>query len=65
MGELLIRNMPDEIIESYKERAKAKGHSLKTELREHGRLARARRIRAKTIGSAPPLSLDEIREGLE
>ncbi|HYA81611.1 MAG TPA: hypothetical protein VED87_11865 [Methylocystis sp.] len=75
MGQLLNSNLPDETIESHEERAKAKGHSLETELRElleagelftpHARLAAARCIRTRTKGNAPPLSLDEIREGLE
>lgn len=75
MGQVLIRNVPDETIESYKERAKLKGRSLEQELRDllesnkpfapDERLAMARSIRARTKAVAPSLSLEEIREGLE
>jgi plasmid stability protein len=75
MAQVLIRNVPDDTIESYKERARLKGRSLEQELREllernkpftpDERLAMARMIRARAKGVAPSLSLDEVREGLE
>jgi len=34
MGQVLIRNLDDAVIASYRARAKAKGHALETELRE-------------------------------
>ena len=33
MRQVLIRNMPDEVIEAHRRRAKALGHSLEQELR--------------------------------
>jgi plasmid stability protein len=33
MGQVLIRNLPDEVIETHRRRAKALGHSLEQELR--------------------------------
>ena len=33
MGQVLIRNLPDEVIEAHRRRAKALGHSLEQELR--------------------------------
>jgi plasmid stability protein len=75
MGQVLIRNVPDDTIKIYKERARLKGHSLEQELRElleknkpftpEEKVAMARRIRARSKGIAPSLSLEEIREGLE
>ena len=77
MGQILIRNVDDETIESYKARARLKGHSLEQELRNlpRGETSRsqtqrplsppaARRGRCKPHRWAP-LTLDEIREGLE
>jgi antitoxin FitA len=34
MGQVLIRDLDDAVIASYRARAKAKGHALETELRE-------------------------------
>lgn len=75
MGQVLIPNVPDDTIESYKERARLKGHSLEEELRDllernkpftpEELVAIARMIRAGAKGIAPSLSLDEICEGLE
>ena len=33
MGQVLIRNLPDDVIETHRRRAKALGHSLEQELR--------------------------------
>ena len=75
MGQVLIRNVSDRAIETFKYRAKLKGTSLEQEVRElieahapytpEERVAAARAIRAKTVGVAPSMTLDEIREGLE
>lgn len=74
MGQVLIRNVDDATIESFKTKARLKGRSLEQELRElleanrpftpEERLAISRRHRAGRPVTAP-LSLDEIREGLE
>ncbi len=34
MAQVLIRNLPDDVIEAHRERAKARGRSLEQELRE-------------------------------
>ena len=73
MGQIIVRNLSDAAIDSFKLRAKLKGSSLEQEIRElieahaaftpEERVAAARAMRART-GQAPSLSLDEIREGL-
>lgn len=75
MGQILIRNVDDATIASYEERARARGHSLEKELRElleanrplapSDRLAASRAVRAMQDTPLAPLTLDEIREGLE
>ncbi|MBA3520799.1 MAG: hypothetical protein H0T75_24890 [Rhizobiales bacterium] len=75
MGQILVRNVSDHAIDTFKFRAKFKGTSLEQEIRElieaHApftpveRAAAARAIREKTKGIAPSMTLDEIREGLE
>jgi antitoxin FitA len=75
MGQILVRNVSDRAIDSFKFRARMKGTSLEQELRElieahapftpEERVAAAREVRAKTKGVVPSLTLDEIREGLE
>lgn len=75
MGQVLVRNVDDETIESYKMKAKIKGISLEQELRNlleankpftpEERVAASRSLRARTKGISPSLTLDEIREGLE
>jgi plasmid stability protein len=75
MGQVLIRNIDDETIESFKMKAKLRGISLEQELRNlleankpftpQERVAFARSVRGQTKGVAPSLTLDEIREGLE
>ena len=75
MGQVLVRNVDEGTIESYKMKAKIKGISLEQDLRNlleankpftpEERIAYSRRIRARTKGVAPSLTLDEIRDGLE
>ncbi len=75
MAQVLIRNIDDDTLEAYRQKAKIKGVSLEQELRNlleankpltpDERVAVARSIRDMTKGVAPSLSLDEIREGLE
>ena len=75
MGQILVRNVSDEALETFRLRAKMKGTSLEQEVREminakapftpEERVAAAREIRAMTKGVVPSLTLDEIREGLE
>ncbi len=74
MGQVLIRNLPDELIESYKAKARLNGKSLEQELRDlmmahrtftpAERVAFANDIRSRSKPSEP-LTKDEIREGLE
>ncbi|TDR95902.1 FitA-like ribbon-helix-helix domain-containing protein [Enterovirga rhinocerotis] len=74
MAQVLIRNVDEDTVESYRQKAKIKGISLEQELRNlleahkpftpDERLAVSRAIRAKQKGVAPSLTLDEIREGL-
>jgi plasmid stability protein len=75
MGQVLIRNVADDTIESYKTKARLKGHSLEQELRNlleahkpfspEERVAVSRYYRSRVKGFVEPLTLDEIREGLE
>jgi plasmid stability protein len=75
MGQLLIRNVPDETIATFKQKAELNGRSLEQELREllernqpftpEERVALSRSFRARHDGIQPSLTLDEIREGLE
>ena len=75
MGQVLIRNVDDDTIESFKMKAKLKGHSLEQELRDlleankpftpDERVAASRYFRSLTKEPVEPLTLDEIREGLE
>jgi antitoxin FitA len=75
MGQVLIRNVDDDTIESFKTKARLKGHSLEQEIRElleankpftpHERVAASRHLRSLTKVHVKPMTLDEIREGLE
>lgn len=75
MGQILVRNLSDRALDSFRLRAKMKGTSLEQEVRElieaHApfspdeRAAAAHAIREKTKGVAPSLTTEEIREGLE
>jgi antitoxin FitA len=74
VGQILIRNLPDDIIATYKEKARLAGTSLEQYLRDlmqrhapftpRERAAFADEIRAMSSLSQP-LTKDEIREGLE
>ena len=75
MGQILVRNLDDAVIETYKWRARIKGTSLEQEIRDvlnaHRRLtpeekvAISREVLAKTPGLVPELTAEERREGLE
>lgn len=75
MGQILVRNVSDRALETLKARALRKGTSLEAEVRQlienDGKPSREeileemRRIQAMTKGPLEPLTLDEIREGLE
>ena len=75
MGQILVRNVDDHVIEIYKIRARLKGKSLEQEIRdlllEHRQLtpdekvAISREIRSRSAGPVPSLTAEERREGLE
>ena len=75
MGQILVRNLDDAVIETYKWRARMKGTSLEQEIRAvlnaHRRLtpeekvAISREVLEKTPGLVPELTAEERREGLE
>lgn len=75
MGQVLVRSIDDDTIESYRIKARLKGHSLEQELRNlieankpltpDERVALVRANRARYSEQQPALTLDEIREGLE
>ena len=75
MGQILVRNVSDFALETFRIRAKNKGTSLEQEIRQlieqnapytpEERVAASRRILAMSKGPVPSLTLDEIREGLE
>jgi plasmid stability protein len=75
VGQVLIRQVDEDTIESYKMKARIKGISLEQELRNlleahkpftpEERVAMSREFRARYKGVQPSLSLDEIRDGLE
>ncbi|MBB6306530.1 FitA-like ribbon-helix-helix domain-containing protein [Xanthobacter tagetidis] len=75
MAQILVRNIPDETLAVYRERAKRNGISLEQEIRNlleknrpftpEERVAFSRYMRSQTKKNSPPLTLDEIREGLE
>jgi plasmid stability protein len=68
MGQVLVRNLDDDVIEAIKLKAELKGHSLEHELREiirqaspltpEERVALSRKIRAM---QAKPAKLDSTR----
>jgi len=72
MAQILVRNIPDETLNVYRERAKRNGISLEQEIRNlleknrpytpEERVAVSRYFRSRTKPS-PALTLDEIREG--
>lgn len=75
MAQVLIRNLDEKTVETYRQKAKIKGISLEQELRNllevnrpftpDERVAVSRAIRAMQTGVAPSMTLEEIREGLE
>ena len=75
MGQILVRNVSDHALESFRWRAKHNGTSLEQEVRAlieqnapytpEERVAASRAIRSLTRGIAPSLTLYEIREGVE
>ena len=75
MAQVLIRNVDEDTVESYRQKAKIKGISLEQELRNllesnkpftpAERVAVSRAFRARYDKIQPSLTLDEIREGLE
>jgi antitoxin FitA len=75
MGQILIRNLDDTVIEAFKTRARLKGTSLEQEVRElltaHRRLtpeekvAISREFRSRTRNAVQSLTTEERREGLE
>jgi plasmid stability protein len=75
MGQILVRNLDDDIIETFKMRARLKGKSLEQEIRDlltaHRRLtpeekvAISREIRSRQSQDFEPLTREEMREGLE
>ena len=75
MGQILVRNVSDQALDSLRGRAKYKGTSLEQEVRAlieasapftpEERVAASLEIRSMTKGVVPSHSLDEIREGLE
>jgi plasmid stability protein len=74
MGQVLVRSLADDTIESYRIKARLNGQSLEQELRliieankaltPEQKVALSRDMRAQTR-PAPALTLDQIREGLE
>ena len=75
MGQILIRNLPDDIIATYKEKARLTGTSLEQYVRDlieanapftsAEALAFSRQFLDASGGPHKPLTKDEIREGLE
>ena len=74
MGQLLIRNIPDEVIETYKLKARLKGMSVERYLRDMieagSPLTPAERVAlidenmSQFATALPSQTLEEIREGL-
>jgi antitoxin FitA len=70
MGQVLVRNLDDQVIESLKTKAELKGHSLEQELREvitaaapltaEEKVALSRRLRALS----PPLPAFDVRAAI-
>jgi plasmid stability protein len=75
MGQVLIRNVPDDVIDSYKAKARIAGVSLEQYLRNllesnmpftpDERVAFVSSIKSMNTGPSAELTKDEIREGLE
>jgi plasmid stability protein len=70
MGQVLVRNLDDQIIESLKKKAEVKGHSLEQELRDiltraapltaEEKVALSRKLRAMS----PPLRDFDVRAAI-
>jgi antitoxin FitA len=75
MGQILVRNLADGVIETFKMRARLKGSSLEQEIREviensakltpAEKVAISREIRSRQAEVSEPLTREEMREGLE
>lgn len=75
MAQVLIRNLPDDVLDSYKVKARLKGTSVEQALRElivanapftaDERLALTEEFHASFRATLTPLTKEEIREGLE
>lgn len=75
MSQVLIRNIPDGVIDSFKTKAKLAGKPMEQILRDlivaHARLSSEEKIalskylHSLSPGVLQPLSKDEYREGLE
>ncbi len=75
MAQVLIRNVAEDTVESYRQKARIKGISLEQELRNlleankpftpAERVEVSRAIRGMQARIAPSVPLAEIREGLE
>ncbi len=75
MGQVLVRNVDDDTIESFKLKAKIKGISLEQELRNlleankpftpEERAAVSLHFLSEFQDVQPSLTLDEVRDGLE
>jgi plasmid stability protein len=76
MPDVLIRNIDQETLDAFKSKAELNGRSLNEELRQllernrpytpEERVEASRRLRARWSGDpVEPLTLDQIREGLE
>lgn len=75
MAQVLIRNLGEETVASYRQKARIKGISLEQELRDlleankpltpDERAAISRAITSRYVEVQPSLTLDELREGLE
>jgi plasmid stability protein len=74
MGQVLIPDVPDDTITSFKQKAQIKGRTLEEELRDllernrtftpEERVALSHRFHSQNPEIQPALTLDHIREGL-
>jgi plasmid stability protein len=75
MGQILVRNISDNALQTLRDKAKASGQSLESLVRQlienegagdkEALILRLRKIREMTPGVLEPLTSDEYREGLE
>lgn len=60
MAQVIVRNLPEEVVEALRARARANGRSLEAELR---RILRREAVRASFVGEAPaPYAARPARE---